>query len=129
MFAPVNSAVLPGGHGLDGRPDPVIGPAAAQVAAHNLVDVVVGGFGVLLEEEDGLHDLAGLAVAALSNVIVDPGLLDGVKLAALGDALDGGHAVSGDTAQGGDAGPPGGAVDVGRTGAAEAHTAPVLRPL
>src|SRR5687767_4702622 len=55
--------------------DARIGSAAADVAGHRAVDIGVAGFGVLLEQRDGGHDLAGLAVTALGHVQLDPRLL------------------------------------------------------
>ena len=53
-----------------------IGPAAADVAGHCVVDVGIGGIGVAGEERRSRHDLARLAVAALNHLEVEPGLLD-----------------------------------------------------
>ena len=63
---------------MDGLADALVGAAAADVAAHGVVDVGVGGFRFLREQRDRGHDLAGLAVAALRNVFLDPGLLHGM---------------------------------------------------
>src|SRR5476649_2621226 len=53
---------------VDGGADPLIGTAAADVAAHGVVDVGVGGRLVRLEQRGGAHDLPALAVAALRHV-------------------------------------------------------------
>src|ERR1700733_1257124 len=75
---------------LNGRNNIVVGAAAADVAAHGGADgVVVGGDG-LVEERRGGHDLAGGAVAALESIVLEEGLLDGVELAVLREAFDGG---------------------------------------
>src|SRR5689334_20910240 len=58
--------------------DALIRPAAADVG-HRLVDFGVGGFRLLLQECDGGHDLAGLAVAALRHVYAEPSLLHRVR--------------------------------------------------
>ena len=50
-----------------------IGRAAADVAAHGVVDVGVGRLRVLLEQRRRRHDLAGLAIAALRHLQLDPG--------------------------------------------------------
>src|SRR5882672_556723 len=62
----------PLGGALDRAPDTQVGRAAAQVARHGGVDVRVGRLRVLGEERRGLHDLPGLAVAALGHLLDDP---------------------------------------------------------
>ena len=57
---------------MDGRADARIGAAATDVAAHRVVDVLIGGLGRVLQERGGLHDLAALAEAALGDVLVAP---------------------------------------------------------
>ena len=52
-----------------------VGAAAADVARHGLIDLLVGGLGGLGEQRGGLHDLTALAVAALGHVVRPPGLL------------------------------------------------------
>src|SRR5215471_3031771 len=51
-----------------------IGSAAAQIAGHHLIDVLVRWLGNQLKKRNGLHDLAGLAIAALRYLVFDPGL-------------------------------------------------------
>src|SRR6202011_2203870 len=53
-----------------------IGPAAADVAGHRVVDIGIGRMRVAGEERRSGHDLARLAVAALNDLPVEPGLLD-----------------------------------------------------
>src|SRR5690606_14882965 len=48
-----------------GGSDARVGHAAAQVAGHLLVDLRVGDVRIVLQHGSRLHDLAGLAVAAL----------------------------------------------------------------
>ncbi len=50
---------------LDGGAYAGIGAAPADIAAHGLVDIGIGGLGVLFEQRRGGHYLAGLAIAAL----------------------------------------------------------------
>src|SRR5882672_732674 len=64
------------GRVLDRRANLVVGSAAADVAAHGLVDVGVARRAVLRDERSRAHDLAGLAIAALRHVILDPRGLD-----------------------------------------------------
>src|SRR5437899_7228457 len=74
---------------LDGRADACTGAAAANVARPRLVDIAVGGRGVLRQQRAGGHDLAGLAVAALDDLEVEPRLLDLLADGCGADALDG----------------------------------------
>src|SRR5262249_60434866 len=53
-----------------------IGAAAANVPRQRLVNIGVGGRRYLREQRGGSHDLAGLAVAALNDLQVEPGLLN-----------------------------------------------------
>src|SRR6516225_7049469 len=50
---------------LDRLADAHISPAAADVAAHCVIDVGIGGMRIAREHRRGRHDLSGLAVAAL----------------------------------------------------------------
>ena len=59
---------------VDRGADARIGSATAEIAGHHLVDVFVRRLGDQFEKRDGLHDLAGLAVAALRHLMFDPGL-------------------------------------------------------
>ena len=59
-------------------PDALVGTAPAEVIAHGLVDLRIGRLGMFLQECDGSHDLAGLAIAALRNLILNPRSLDGM---------------------------------------------------
>src|SRR5438309_6224029 len=61
---------------LDGFADSHVGPAAADVARHRIVDVGISRVWVAGEQRRGGHGLAGLAVAALDHLTVEPGLLD-----------------------------------------------------
>src|SRR5688500_9456694 len=115
-----------GGDLLDGCTDAEVGRAPAQVSTHRFVDVGVGWVRIAVQERHGLHDLAGLAVTAPGHVVVDPGLLDGVQLATLGQAVDRRDVLALDGADRCDARTPRLAVDVAGACAAEAHTAAVL---
>src|SRR5262245_13582742 len=88
------SALLSGGRRLasrllDGFADAEIGPAAADVPGHCLVDIGIGGRRDLHEQGGGGHDLAGLAVAALHDLEVEPGLLNPLAGGGGADSLDG----------------------------------------
>src|SRR5439155_9083063 len=123
----VATALLACRHLGDGGPDAEVRPAPAEVPAHRLVDVGVGRVRVLVEQGHGLHDLAGLAVTALGHVVVDPGLLDGVQLVTLGQALDRRDVLALDRAHGRDAHAVGHTVDVAGAGAAQPHATAVLQ--
>src|SRR5689334_8223158 len=100
--------------------------ATADVAAHGIVDVGVGGVGLLGKQRDGGHDLPGLAVAALRDVFFDPGFLN--RMAAVRrKAFNGGDFLARDAGDRGNAGTRGFAVDVYGTGSTERHAAPELR--
>src|SRR5258706_2170970 len=101
--------------------------AAATDIGDRGVDVRVGGLGLLLEERRHRHDHSRLAVAALRHVVLDPGLLHLVQLAAFGEAFDGGDLLPGSSADREGAGADGRAVDVDRAGAALRDAATVFR--
>src|SRR5262249_59212472 len=83
--------------GLDGLTDAVIRAAPADVAY--LVQVRLADLAALLPRRpdlrDGGHDLAGLTVAALRDVVLQPRLLHRMELLAdsAGQTLDGRHLV------------------------------------
>src|SRR5215472_12474722 len=89
-------------------------------------DLLPRRVGVLGEQCRSLHDLAGLAVAALRNLLGNPGLLQG--MIALGaEALDGRDLLADHIADRGLAGADRLAVDVNGAGAAQARTAAEFR--
>ena len=110
---------------MDRAADGLIGPAAADVVAHGFVDIGVGGVGGLRQQRGRRHDLPRLAVAALRDVLLDPGLLDRVA-AVGGEAFDGGDGLAGDVRNRRDAGADRLAVEVDGAGAAERHAAAEL---
>ena len=64
---------------VDGGANARVGAAAAEVAAHRGVDVVVGRLRGLRQQRAGLHQLARLAVAALRHRELVPRALAGVE--------------------------------------------------
>src|SRR6476661_9483463 len=70
------------------------GSASADIG-DSLVDILVGRPRLVLEQRRHRHDHAGLAIAALRNVIGDPGLLDLVQRAVCGETLDRGDLLAG----------------------------------
>src|SRR6476469_6770546 len=105
---------------MDGATDAEVRAAAADVLER--VDVRVARMRVRGEERDRRHDLAGLAEAALRDVLVDPRLLHRVQRVAFGEPLDCRDFATGAVAQRSDARVEGGAVEVAR--ARLAHTDP-----
>src|SRR4051812_31439566 len=87
---------------------------------------ILGGIGVLGEQRRRLHDLAGLAVAALRDLLENPGLLQGM-IALGGQTFDGGDLLAERVADRRLAGANGLAVDVNRAGAAETCAATEFR--
>src|SRR5215472_4122249 len=65
---------------MDGLANALISAATANVAAHGIVNVRVGGVGLLGEKRNRGHDLPGLAIAALRNVFLHPGFLDRMEV-------------------------------------------------
>ena len=108
--------------------NPLIGSATADVAAHGVVDIGIGGRRLFGEQRRGRHDLSGLAVAALGYVDRRPRFLNGMRAggrqALDGDDLVGGlHAADGERAR---AHQP--AIDVHGAGSALRDSAAELRP-
>src|SRR3972149_3744923 len=66
------------GGAVDGGADALIGATAAHQVGHHGVDVGVGRRGLVGQQRCGGHHLAGLAVAALRDVLGQPGALDRV---------------------------------------------------
>ena len=121
----------PGGEagcGLDRVADARVGHAAAEVARHHRVDVRVGRVGKVLQQHGRLHDLSGLAVAALRHLQLAPGLLHRMVAGGI-QALDRGDLGALDGADWGDAGPRRAASDMNRAGAAHADAAAELGAL
>src|SRR5215470_6986753 len=111
---------------LDRLANADIGPAAADVAGHRVVDIGIGRTRIAREQRRSRHDLARLAIPALRDLAVDPGLLDLGAGRARADRLDRRDRRAADAVDRRDAGPDGEAVDVHGTGAAERHAAAEL---
>ena len=67
---------------MDRCPHLLVRAAAADIGDVG-VDVGVGRIGLLLEQRRHRHDHAGLAIAALRHVVLNPGLLHLVQRAVL----------------------------------------------
>src|ERR1700736_6835152 len=89
-----------------------VGPAAADVARHGIVDIGVGRSGVAGDERGGGHDLARLAVAALNDLAVEPSLLDFRARRRRADRFDGGDLGRADAVDRRDAGAGANAAEV-----------------
>src|ERR1700690_3931633 len=61
---------------MDGVFDTLITAAAADIARHGLAYLIVGGLWIVQKEGCRLHDLSGLAIAALRDIDLAPGLLN-----------------------------------------------------
>src|SRR6267378_3377128 len=61
------------GRVLDSLADSHISAAATDVPRHGSVDIAIGRLGVGREQRRRGHDLAGLAIAALRHLELDPG--------------------------------------------------------
>src|SRR5271168_5225865 len=73
---------------LYGRDNVGISSAAADVAVHGVLDVIVGRPDGLFQERDGGHDLAGRAVTALVPVKLDESGLHRMEVIGMADAFD-----------------------------------------
>src|SRR5271165_5532253 len=100
-----------------------IGPATADVAGHRVVDIGVRWMRVARQQRRSGHDLARLAVAALHDFVVEPGLLDLGASRCRADRLDRGDLGGAYAVDRGYAGTGGGTVDMYGAGAAERHPA------
>src|SRR6202051_5398567 len=60
---------------MDRRANALVRSATAYVARHSRVDILIAGILIVFEKSNRLHDLAGLAVAALWNPNLHPRLL------------------------------------------------------
>ena len=65
-------APLVGGGLLYGGANAGIGHAAAEIARHDGIDVLVSRARKVLKQGHSLHDLSGLAVAALWHLQIEP---------------------------------------------------------
>src|SRR5438128_1565700 len=84
-------------------PDALVGAASADVARHRIGDLLVARLRRLFDQRCGLHDLTGLAIPTLGDVVRLPGKLD--RMATVGtEALDRDDLVSLGVSQCGQAG-------------------------
>ena len=109
-----------------GAPYPAVGPAAAEIARHRLIDVFIAGVRISVEEGHRRHDLTRVAVSALGHVIFDPRPLNRVTPVGR-EAFYRNDLLANHGRNGGDAGPDRLAVHEDRAGAAPRDAAAVLR--
>ena len=114
---------------LDGGADAGVRRAAAEIAAHGLIDVVIGGSGILREQRGRRHHLTRLAVAALHHIELEPRCLHPPSDLGIADALDGHHGCIADARHRSDARSRRHAVEMHRAGAAERHATAEFRAL
>src|SRR5437660_1342283 len=103
------------------------GTTAADVAGHRVVDIGIRRMGVARYERRSGHDLARLAVPALNDLAVEPGLLNLGARRCRADCLDRCDLRSANAVDRGDAGASGDPVDMHGAGPAESHAAAELR--
>src|SRR5512138_1851359 len=115
------------GRPMNGLEDPGIASAAADVAIQPLDDIAVGWRGLLRQEFERAHDHARRARAALESILNQESFLNGMKLLAIGQALDRLDRLSIDIANWRNAGMGALAIDQHGARAATAFAAAVLR--
>lgn len=79
---------------FDGGADTLIGAAAANVTGHRRIDIGIARVRIVGEQRGRRHDLARLAIAALNDFEVEPGLLDLSANRGFADQLDGGQVLA-----------------------------------
>jgi hypothetical protein len=110
---------------VDGLADAQVGAAAAEIAAHGFIDVAVCGYWMFGEQSGSRHDLPGLTVAALRDIDLKPGLLQGVGVIGR-EAFERSDVGVGCVGEPGQAGACGVAVKVNGAGATLADAAAIL---
>src|SRR6516164_7171464 len=113
---------------LDGGADAHVSAATADVSRHRSVDVGIFGVWRRSEQRDRRHDLPGLAVAALNDFEIEPGLLHLGARRGRDDAFDGGDGAVLQRADRKNVGTHWLAVDMHGAGAALRDAAAELRP-
>src|SRR5882672_11103531 len=103
--------------GVNGFTHLLEGTAAADVG-NGVVDVSVSRLGLVLEQSCDRHNHPALAIAALRNVMVDPGLLNFGQHTIRRQSFNGRDLLADDFVNERAAGPHRGAVDENRAGAA-----------
>src|SRR5690606_8711030 len=108
--------------------DAGVAGAAADIAGHRLVDLLRARLWVASEQRSGVHQLPGLAIAALHHVLVHPGLLQRPADRALAQGFDRRHLLVADRADWQRARTGRDAIDMDGTSPAQADAATELGP-
>src|SRR6267378_4088293 len=112
---------------LDSLADPDVRTAATDVPRHGGVDIAIARVGLGGEQRRRGHDLAGLAIAALRHLQLDPGLLDLLAGGGGTDGLDRSDALAGRGRDRCDARAHRLAVNMDRASATQRHAATEFR--
>ena len=112
---------------MDCFTDEIVGATATDVG-DGAVNVSVAGNWFSRQQGGSGHDHAGLTIAALRNVYLDPCLLDGMR-AVRRETFDGGDRLASDFAHSDSTGAYGASVDMNGTGPALLYAAAVLGPV
>src|SRR5215831_14955732 len=120
------ASLLQIGSAMNGASNRLVGAAAADVAAHGLIDVRVGGIRRLREQRGSGHDLAALAIAALRHIELHPRALHRMRPIRR-EPFDRRHALAGDIRDRDAARLHGAAIDVNRARAALGKAATEFR--
>src|ERR1700730_13908462 len=112
----------------DRRHDVRIRAAAAEIAAHELSDLLIRAGPPLVQQRDRRHDLPGRAVAALKAVMADERLLQWMQLPVPRESFDRRHLSALALRGEGEAGQHALAVDQDRARTARPLIAALLRP-
>jgi len=107
--------------------DAHIGPATADIAGHGVVDIGIARVRVARQQRRSGHDLPRLAVAALDDLAIEPGLLDFGARRRRANGLDGRDVRIADAVDRSDTGAGGDAVDMHSARAAQGQAAAKLR--
>src|SRR5580692_2278019 len=105
-----------------------VGGAAADVAAHRGVDILVRGLRLLVQQGGGRHNLSRLAVATLHDIERQPRFLHLLTGRGIANGLDGGDLSSANRGKRCNAGADGRAVEVDGATPTQSQAAPELRP-
>src|SRR5690348_14791744 len=114
------------GSRLDGGGDALVAAAAADIAAHRVIDFGLRRVFRRGQQRGGLHDLTSLAIAALRDVQGAPGFLHRM-IAVVVEAFDRRHRAAADIANDSRTSTGGLAVYMDRAGAAQRDAAAVFR--
>src|SRR5262245_18478149 len=111
---------------MDRPADARVGTAAAEIAAHRVVNIDVGRVRFLLQQTGGGHHLSRLTVAALRDLYLQPGLLHRVAQITR-EPFDRDHSLPLGAPHGSNAGTDRVAVEMYLAASAEGHRTAVFR--